>query len=137
MMDTDAPQAEAGPAAPPFYRPVPEGLECSGCRCVTLFKRGMMHAPGCPAVQGFRGLTEREREVCLMISRGLTCKDIAHDLRMSVKTVECHRYNSYRKLGVHHTGTLTRLAVEWEREEIAAGRKPKRYRGEPIPGAPA
>lgn len=45
-------------------------------------------------------LTKREREVCLLISEGLTNKEIACLLQVKEKTVEYHVSNSLRKLGL-------------------------------------
>ncbi len=45
-------------------------------------------------------LTEREREVVELIAQGLTNKDVAQQLFLSVRTVEAHLRNSYAKLGV-------------------------------------
>jgi DNA-binding NarL/FixJ family response regulator len=116
------------------FRLVEGGFQCVSCGGLTLFKRATDHKAQCPTIQGIRGLTDREREVCLMISRGFSTKDIARERHMSVNTVETHRYNAMRKLGIRHAGPLTRLVIEWEQQEAAQGRKPKRYFGEPEPG---
>ncbi len=44
-------------------------------------------------------LTERERQVLLMLVRGLSNKEIARDLRVSPGTVNSHLDNIYRKFG--------------------------------------
>lgn len=46
---------------------------------------------------GAFGLTAREREILLMISLGLSNKEIARRLDLSVRTVETHRFNIRRK----------------------------------------
>lgn len=48
----------------------------------------------------FDGLTERELQMVVMIARGLVAKEIAHELRLSEKTVRNHIGHIYRKLGV-------------------------------------
>lgn len=53
-------------------------------------------------------LTPRELEVCLLIARGLTNREIAKLLKISIKTVEIHRANVNRELGTHNTATLLR-----------------------------
>jgi NarL family two-component system response regulator LiaR len=45
-------------------------------------------------------LTEREQEVLNLLANGLTNKDIAQSLILSVRTVEAHLHNIYGKLGV-------------------------------------
>jgi two-component system response regulator NreC len=56
-------------------------------------------------------LSPREREVFDMVMRGLSNQQIAHHLCISIKTVETHRTHINRKLGVHSTGQLIRLAA--------------------------
>jgi LuxR family maltose regulon positive regulatory protein len=46
-------------------------------------------------------LTERERQVLLLIAEGLSNREIAQKLFVSVSTVKVHTYNIYGKLGVH------------------------------------
>ncbi|MCB0155853.1 MAG: response regulator transcription factor [Anaerolineae bacterium] len=46
-------------------------------------------------------LSERESEVLHLLAQGLTNKDIAQTLILSVRTVEAHLRNIFGKLGVH------------------------------------
>lgn len=57
-------------------------------------------------------LTEREREVLFRIARGLSNKEIAGELGISVRTVESHRDSLMRKTGMKNVAALTRLAIE-------------------------
>jgi DNA-binding NarL/FixJ family response regulator len=57
-------------------------------------------------------LTARERGVLAGVARGLLNKQLAAELGISVRTVEAHRENITRKLGVRSTAVLTRLAIE-------------------------
>jgi DNA-binding NarL/FixJ family response regulator len=50
--------------------------------------------------QNIETLTEREREVLTLLAKGMTNKDIAQTLFLSVRTVEAHLRNVYGKLGV-------------------------------------
>jgi DNA-binding NarL/FixJ family response regulator len=56
-------------------------------------------------------LTPREREVLQLVSEGHSTKQVAGVLDISVKTVETHRTRIMRKLGVHETASLVRLAI--------------------------
>jgi DNA-binding NarL/FixJ family response regulator len=56
-------------------------------------------------------LTHREREVLILVAEGLSNKEIANDLGVSVRTVETHRERIMRKLAVHGVAGLTRFAV--------------------------
>lgn len=49
---------------------------------------------------GISGLTPRERRVCLLAAEGKRNQEIAHMLFVTVKTVEWHLSQVYRKLGV-------------------------------------
>ena len=57
-------------------------------------------------------LSEREREVLLWLARGLTNKQIADKLFLSVKTVESYRARLMTKLGLHDRADLTRYALD-------------------------
>ena len=57
------------------------------------------------------GLTPRERELLYLIGEGLTNREIADMLTLSVKTVETHRANLSRKLGLRSRAGLMRLAI--------------------------
>ncbi|GAB3558334.1 response regulator [Spirosoma fluminis] len=59
---------------------------------------------------GERLLTDRETEVIQFISRGSTTNQIASKLFLSTRTVETHRKNIYRKLGIHTNVELTLYA---------------------------
>ena len=56
-------------------------------------------------------LTSRQREIWQLIAEGCTTKEIAQKLAVSVKTVETHRTQLMKKLGVHDLASLVRLAI--------------------------
>jgi DNA-binding NarL/FixJ family response regulator len=66
---------------------------------------------GEPARSPLAQLTEREREVLALIAEGLSSKEIAAQLGHSPKTAETHRASLMRKLGVHKTSSLVRIAI--------------------------
>jgi two-component system response regulator NreC len=56
-------------------------------------------------------LTDREREVLRLIAEGLTGKEIAELLSLSVHTVERHRQNIMAKLRLHNRAELIKYAI--------------------------
>ncbi len=70
-----------------------------------------LHRPDRPLEDPYGGLTPREREVFHLIAEGLTTKEIARQLDISVKTAENHRLRVLDKLGVRNTAELVRYAV--------------------------
>ena len=61
--------------------------------------------------QGLESLTEREREVLLLIAKGRSNKEIARILVISPKTVSVHRTNIMTKLGVKNSFELIRFVT--------------------------
>jgi DNA-binding NarL/FixJ family response regulator len=57
-------------------------------------------------------ISKRERQVLFMLSRGLTTKRIAEELDVSVRTVESHRKNLFRKCGVKNMAALIRVGYD-------------------------
>ncbi len=57
-------------------------------------------------------LTEREQTILLQLASGKSNKEVAGILDISVRTVETHRKNIKRKLGISSTAGLTRYALE-------------------------
>ncbi len=57
-------------------------------------------------------LTSRERDVLIRIARGLTNREAAGELGISVRTVEAHRDSLMRRLRIHTVAGLTRFAIE-------------------------
>jgi len=56
-------------------------------------------------------LTSRESEVLQLIAEGLSNKQIASELAISIKTVEKHRQQVMNKLNIHDVAGLTRYAI--------------------------
>lgn len=57
-------------------------------------------------------LTGREQTILLELAQGKSNKEVALTLDISVRTVETHRKNIKRKLGISSTAGLTRYALE-------------------------
>ncbi len=61
---------------------------------------------------GREQLTNREQTILLELAQGKSNKEVAVTLDISVRTVETHRKNIKRKLGISSTAGLTRYALE-------------------------
>jgi DNA-binding NarL/FixJ family response regulator len=56
-------------------------------------------------------LSNRELQILLMIGRGMTTRETAQALHLSIKTVESHRHSIKRKLNLSTATQLVRYAV--------------------------
>ncbi len=63
------------------------------------------------ARQQIRRLSRRELQVVQLVAHGFANKSIAQELEISVKTIEKHRANAARKLGVGSTAEMVRMTV--------------------------
>jgi DNA-binding NarL/FixJ family response regulator len=61
-------------------------------------------------------LSDREMHVFQLIGSGLGTKKIAHSMNLSVKTIESHRENIKRKLGLNSSRQLIERATRWVEE---------------------
>lgn len=59
----------------------------------------------------FSILTAREREVLQLLAEGLSTKNVAARLHVSVKTIETHRQHIMEKLNTHSIADLIKYAV--------------------------
>lgn len=59
-----------------------------------------------------RVLTAREREVLKLLAEGRTVRSTADILGLSVKTVDAHKFNLMRKLGLHNKAELVMWAIQ-------------------------
>ena len=60
----------------------------------------------------FATLTTREKEVLKVLAEGNSVKEIANSLKLSVKTVEAHKFNLMRKLDIHNKAQLVQYAIQ-------------------------
>lgn len=60
----------------------------------------------------YDGLTPRELQMLAMIARGFMAKEIAHELKVSEKTVRNHISNIYRKLGIFDRSQAVLYAIK-------------------------
>ncbi len=59
----------------------------------------------------FSQLTDREREVLVLIAQGQSNKEIANKLGIGVRTIETHRERIMRRLDIHSVAGLTKFAI--------------------------
>jgi PAS domain S-box-containing protein len=73
-------------------------------------KRGFF-TPDEESVRLVFALTERERQVLVLIAEGRSTKEAAAHLGISYKTADSHRSRILEKLGVHETASMVRYAI--------------------------
>jgi DNA-binding CsgD family transcriptional regulator len=56
-------------------------------------------------------ITDREREIVNLVAAGLSNRQIADRLVVSVRTVEGHLYRIFAKLGIEHREQLIHLVT--------------------------
>ncbi len=56
-------------------------------------------------------LTPRQKEILRLVAQGNTNREVAHHLKISVRTVEVHRFNLMRRLRVRNVAQLIRQAL--------------------------
>jgi non-specific serine/threonine protein kinase len=71
---------------------------------------GRLSANGRRARDGLP-LTAREREIALLVARGMTNKEIAKVLRISERTVDAHLEHMLNKLGYHSRSEIAAWAA--------------------------
>jgi DNA-binding NarL/FixJ family response regulator len=59
----------------------------------------------------YQRLTDRQREILQLIAEGKNTKEIAHLLKISVKTAEAHRLQLMNRLDIHDVAGLVRYAI--------------------------
>ncbi len=70
-----------------------------------------MQRAGGQKAEAYDTLTRREREILRLVAQGMTSHQIGQKLLISSRTVEVHRRNLMRKLGVSHHTELVGLAL--------------------------
>jgi two-component system response regulator FixJ len=71
------------------------------------------------ARKAIRRLTPREKEVLFSITAGMSTKEIANELKISVRTVEVHRTHLIYKIGASNSSEAVRIAMEAQLRQIA------------------
>ncbi|MBS1854873.1 MAG: PAS domain S-box protein [Acidobacteria bacterium] len=74
-------------------------------------RRRRAFTPDEQSVRMVFSLTERERQVLVLIANGRSTKEAASTLGISYKTADSHRSRILEKLGVHETASMVRYAI--------------------------
>jgi DNA-binding NarL/FixJ family response regulator len=59
----------------------------------------------------YHAITPRQKEILRLVAQGLTNRQIAGELKISVRTIEVHRFNLMRRLRVRNVAQLLRQAL--------------------------
>lgn len=89
---------------------VSRGQQYMSPRVLTSVIRQFIDHPTEPKT-GYDLLSDREREVLVLLAEGVSLKDIARRLNLSWKTIDAHKYNLMRKLNLHDRSELIRYAI--------------------------
>ncbi len=90
---------------------------CSGttffsARASQLLLNEVVEGRGTLRVKNEAELTPREREVLILVAKGLANKEIARQLGIGTRTIETHRERIGSKLGLRGAAALTRYAIK-------------------------
>jgi DNA-binding NarL/FixJ family response regulator len=70
------------------------------------------------------GLTPREYQVAVLVSRGMSNKEVARELGVSDGTVKLHVHNIFQKLGARNRyGLIQRMVSSGSTEVVECGRE--------------
>ena len=75
--------------------------------------RARGYGSGTPVADPVARLSNRELQVLNLVGRGVSSRDIAGELGLSVKTVESHRQSIKRKLNFATNAQLLQFAMNW------------------------
>ena len=65
-------------------------------------------------------MNRRELQIFRLIGQGVTTKAIASTLSLSRHTIDAHRENIKRKMGIESATELLKQAIEWLRQQDQA-----------------
>ena len=91
-----------------------DGLRGSALTCAAQAEAlaaqcGNVHTPALSQACSPLPLTDREREIVALLSEGLSNRDIASKLHVSIRTVEGHIYKAMTKTGTSNRDELAAL----------------------------
>jgi DNA-binding NarL/FixJ family response regulator len=107
-----APADAPGCLVEAIYR-LARGLTYVGAKTSLAVAGDLFDETGRRPEPGLREFTNREQEILELVGSGLTSREIAEALRLSIKTVESHRQNIKQKLGLKTATRLAQYAFQW------------------------
>lgn len=102
------------------------GIYVSRDVAMRAFKKSLETRPESQSTQSdsaLASLSDRELHIFHLLGSGLGTRQIAHSLKLSVKTVESHRENIKHKLGVRSGRELVERAVKYLEETFLPPKK--------------
>jgi DNA-binding CsgD family transcriptional regulator len=81
----------------------------SSTRAHWLASRWGLRTPATNAIDSPLPITDREREIANLVAAGLTNREVADRLGLSVRTIDGHLYRIFAKLGIEDRDQLARL----------------------------
>ncbi len=93
-------------------RQVASGNTYLSPRIADVVVKGYLNKASDNPLKGRSLLTSREREILQLLAEGLSAKDIANHVYLSIKTVETHRRNIMQKLNMRSIAELTKYAIK-------------------------
>lgn len=81
----------------------------SSTRSQWLAKQGDIHTPAVTEAVLPLPITGREREIAMLVAAGLSNREIAQRLSVSVRTIDGHLYRMFAKLGIERRDQVVRL----------------------------
>ena len=78
----------------------------------------IVSGPGNVSTSPVDRLTDRELEVVQLIGRGLSSREVAESLHLSVKTIESHRAHVKEKLSLRNATELVQFSVQWVDQQV-------------------
>jgi DNA-binding NarL/FixJ family response regulator len=89
-----------------YFSPI---FVCLACQC-SKENTVLSSSPTTTPIRENR-LTPREREIVKLLAEGKTVRAAAADLGLSSKTVDAHKFNLMKKLGIHKKAELVMWAI--------------------------
>lgn len=96
-------------------------------RMTPLLLRRLLTADANPGAT-LASLSDRELHVFQLLGAGLSSRQIADELKLSIKTVETHRENIKHKLGIRNAAELVKQANAWVLQRLDTSQP-----GNPLP----
>ena len=98
-------------AGSPLYDEAKDFMVFVGTAADVSGRKSGNYPPDAESVRLVFSLTERERQVLVLIADGKSTKEAATRLGISYKTADSHRSRILEKLGVHETASMVRYAI--------------------------